>query len=45
MNSYIQPNSAAAEAAAIDAAPLKDKFWIWQNYFCLQIKLICILHK
>ncbi len=25
--------------------PLKDKFWIWQNYFCLQIKLICILYK
>jgi hypothetical protein len=24
-------------------APLKDKSWIWQNYFCLQIKLICIL--
>jgi hypothetical protein len=25
--------------------PLKDKFWIWRNYFCLQIKLICILYK
>ncbi len=25
--------------------PLKDKFWIWQNYFHLQIKLICILYK
>jgi hypothetical protein len=22
--------------------PLKDKFRIWQNYFCLQIKSICI---
>jgi hypothetical protein len=26
-------------------SPLKDKSRIWQNYFCLQIKLICILYK
>jgi hypothetical protein len=26
-------------------SPLKDNFWIWQNYFHLQIKLICILYK
>ncbi len=25
--------------------PPKDKFWIWQNYVCLQIKLICNLYK
>jgi hypothetical protein len=26
-------------------SPLKDKFQIWQNYFRLQIKLICILYN
>jgi hypothetical protein len=29
----------------VNCDPLKDKFRIWQNYFCLQIKLIYILHK
>jgi hypothetical protein len=27
------------------AEPLKDKSRNWQNYFCLQIKLICILYN
>jgi hypothetical protein len=29
----------------VSQAPLKDKSWIWQNYFRLQIKLICILYN
>jgi hypothetical protein len=33
------------EHVHINGKPLKDKSRIWQNYFCLQIKLICILYN
>jgi hypothetical protein len=38
-------SSGSVSSQGTMTTPLKDKFWIWQNYFCLQIKLICTLYK
>ena len=44
-NAKHNPSTPDKSTKAAATQPLKDKFWIWQNYFCLQIKLICILYK